>query len=432
MEDANLDSPRDVFRSGSGDVKRDVGLAALRSATSAYMGLREELLEERMLNEDLVRRLHESDHLTEQEDRRVTSLLASIRQLHRALYAGTTSEHILRAAMDVTDAERGYFLAATTDGLRVRAAIDVPASVGDEASPFIAGIARRVLQTGGTVHWTEDTPPNGLVPGVGETFREGIAVPVSTLGTASGVILALDKDGEFHESDVRSLISVGTEAGVAIENAQLRDEMQDAYIATIALLADAVQTKDAYTHGHCERVAHYARVAAERMSLSEEQRRVTCYAALLHDVGKIGVSDGVLNKPGPLLPEERLLVQAHVRIGYDLLSAVPALRDIALAILYHHERFDGHGYPEGLAGERIPIAARIVAAVDAYCAMIDERSYKSAYTTEHARAELLRCAGTQFDPRVVDAVLTAIDEVNSGHGSTDCGLVPIAAMRKAS
>jgi len=199
----------------------------------------------------------------------------------------------------------------------------------------------------------------------------------------------------------------------AQHHSTVQDEERRAYVATIACLADAVQAKDPYTHGHCERVSHYARAAAERLGLSAAELRVTCYAALLHDVGKIGVSDGVLNKPGPLLPEERKAVEAHVRIGHDLLNGVPALRDVASAVLYHHERYDGHGYPEGLAGDRIPIASRIVAVVDAYCAMLDERSYKEAYPPERARAELIRCSGSQFDPKVVPAVLRAIDEVDA-------------------
>ena len=193
----------------------------------------------------------------------------------------------------------------------------------------------------------------------------------------------------------------------------LHHETQRALVATITMLADAVQAKDPYTHGHCEQVSLYARLAAERLGLSDIDQRITCYAALLHDVGKIGVSDGVLNKPGPLLSEERRLVEAHVRIGHDLLSSVPALRDVASAVLYHHERYDGRGYPEGRSGDDIPIASRIVAVVDAYCAMVDERSYKASYTPERARAEVISSSGTQFDPRIVPAVLSAIAEVDA-------------------
>lgn len=227
------------------------------------------------------------------------------------------------------------------------------------------------------------------------------------------------------EQGVRSLFIIGDEAGVAEGDMRRRRE-QDACASTIARLADAVNAKDAYTQGHCERVSRYAHRAARTLGLSTDDTRVACYAALLHDVGKIGVSDHVLNKPGPLTDDERALVQTHARIGYDLLMALPALREIANAVLHHHERYDGQGYPAGLAGDDIPIASRIVATIDAYCAMIDERSYKKAFSTGFARAELLRCAGTQFDPIVVAAVLIAIDETDAHDegAATVCALLP--------
>ena len=153
-----------------------------------------------------------------------------------------------------------------------------------------------------------------------------------------------------------------------------------------------------------------------------------CYAALLHDVGKIGVSDGILHKPGPLLPEERTAVQSHVTIGYDLIRSVPVLSDVATIVLHHHERYDGSGYPNQLSGGEIPIGARILAVVDAYCAMRDRRSYKEPLSDEAARAELHRCAGTQFDPDVVRAFLKILDEPESQDDDEDaiaeCGPLP--------
>ncbi len=228
------------------------------------------------------------------------------------------------------------------------------------------------------------------------------------------------------EQSVRSLFIVGTEADVP-EGDILRRRELDACASTIARLADAVNAKDAYTQEHCERVSRYARRAAQALGLSSDDTRIACYAALLHDVGKVGVSDQVLNKPGPLTDDERTLVQTHTCIGYDLLMALPALREIATAVLHHHERYDGQGYPAGLAGDDIPIASRIVATIDAYCAMIDERSYKKAFSPAYARAELLRCAGTQFDPIVVAAVLIAIDDTDAHVGdsaATVCALLP--------
>jgi HD-GYP domain-containing protein (c-di-GMP phosphodiesterase class II) len=189
-----------------------------------------------------------------------------------------------------------------------------------------------------------------------------------------------------------------------------------------------VEAKDPYTHGHCEMASRYARLVGERMGLPAYDQAVVCYSALLHDVGKIGVSDGVLHKPGPLLPEERDLMRAHVRVGHDLLSTVPALGPVAQVVLHHHEWYDGGGYPDGLAGEEIPLPARIVAAVDAYCAMITRRSYKEAYTEDHARQELMLGAGTQFDPAVVEALLAVLDDPAGQDADDDydaeCGLLP--------
>lgn len=387
-------------------------MSALRAAMAEFSALERELAEERHLNSELSRRIEAAARRAEQEEARVRTLLDSLRQLHRALYSGTTAEHILRASLDVTQAERGYFVSQQGDGLVVRAVVGGGSGAGGSPTPFVETVVRRVLETGEPLRWRAGEPPAGVAAPDDESAGAGIAVPVSTLGTPSGVIVALDEDGEFGDAELQSLLAVGAQAGVASENARLRDEIQRGYVATIAVLADAVQAKDPYTHGHCEQVSRYARAAGRRLGLAEDALRVTCYAALLHDVGKIGVSDGVLNKPGPLLAEERKLVEAHVRIGHDLINSIPALQEIAAAILYHHEWFDGTGYPEGLAGERIPMPSRIVAAVDAYCAMIDLRSYKEPYSREHARAELERCAGTQFDPTVVVAVLAAIDEVD--------------------
>ena len=444
----------------------DHGLALHRDATSAYTRLLEELLAERTINMTFERKaatlaaanaalersavglrareatlrtqITQMERHSTSQDHRFSRLLSSIRRMHRALFAGTTWEHILRAAMELTKAERGYYVGDEPRGLRIHAVVDVPASAGQIPSPFISGIVRRVLDTGDAVRWTRDLPPDGLIPAANERFREGIAVPVSVNGAPRAVIITLDKDGVFHDDEVHSLLRVGTEAGIAVENEHLRESLNGAYISTIALLADSVEAKDPYTKGHCEQVSLYARLAAERLSLTDEQKRIACYAALLHDVGKIGVSDGVLNKPGPLIAEERKLVEAHVRIGHDLLSSIPALREVASAVLYHHERYDGNGYPEGLAGDSIPIASRIVAVVDAYCAMLDKRSYKEAYPPERARAELLRCAGTQFDPVIVQVVVEAIDEIDAAErdgvllSDMGCGILPPSAVTSPS
>ena len=245
----------------------------------------------------------------------------------------------------------------------------------------------------------------------------------------SGVVLIADKlQGDFDADDVDTVLSVGDQAAVAVENQRLQRDLQDVYLAIVGILADAVEAKDPYTKGHCELVARYARLTAEQMLVNDTVRSIACYGGLLHDIGKIGVSDGILNKPGKLLPEEWDLMRCHVRVGRDLLAPVQALDQVADVVLHHHEAYDGNGYPDGLKGEEISAAARIVCVADAYCAMISKRSYKESHTQEQAKAELLRCRGSQFDPAVVDAFLAVLEspqaeELGCAHGS-GCDVPP--------
>jgi len=140
---------------------------------------------------------------------------------------------------------------------------------------------------------------------------------------------------------------------------------------------------------------------ADQLELGPRRREELVFASLLHDVGKIGISERILLKPGRLTPEERGVIELHPRIGYRIIEQVPALRSMTDAVLYHHERYDGEGYPSGLRGEEIPLEARVVCVADCFSAMTSERPYRSALTVDEACAELESCAGTQFDPRVV-------------------------------
>ena len=174
-------------------------------------------------------------------------------------------------------------------------------------SEFIRAACDRVLESRDSLVCNAEGDAADLpTPGrPEERFHNFVVAPVVLMKGLDGIVLVADKmTGDFDERDVETLISVGDEAGVALENDQLRLQLQDAYLCTITALADAVEAKDPYTHGHCERVARYARRIAAAMGLPEREQRVAFYGGLLHDVGKIGLSDGVLNKPGALLPEE--------------------------------------------------------------------------------------------------------------------------------
>ncbi len=345
--------------------------------------------------------------------RRAADMTAALREIHGALFSGDVFLLVLRACLSLTGATRGLYVSAdlATGELRVRAAVDFDGYPSAPLSDFIERACRRVLEAHDSLVINQPADlPEGLVPQrEGERFRNMVVAPVVLLRSFNGILLVADRGGPFREEDVEALLSVGSEAAVAVENFRLHQELQQSYLSTISMLADAIEAKDPYTGGHCNQVARFAWRIAQELGLSAEDQSVACYAALLHDVGKIGVSDGVLNKPGPLLPEERELVKAHVRVGHDLIATVAPLQRVAEGVLHHHEWYDGSGYPAGLQGAEIPIAARIVCAVDAYCAMVTRRSYKEAYPEERARQQLRHGAGSQFDPAVVEAFLRVLD-----------------------
>ena len=410
--------------------------AAARDRTAAELAVREAELQR--TREVATQRIDAAQAEAAAYRERARELAAALTHLHHDLLSSDIPTLVLRACVTLTHATRGMYIAARVGGpAEIRATLEMGGHRGEEPSPYLRGLCDRVMQSGEVyVCDRAEVLPAGTRPAPTEQFRNCLVAPVVLLQNVQGVIIAADKrDGDFDEDDVEALLSVGRQAAVAAENQWLQQELRSAYVQTVSMLADAVEAKDPYTHGHCADASRYASLVADALELSPYDKSVVCYAALLHDVGKIGVSDGVLNKPGPLLPEEVELVRAHVRVGYDLLRHVPALHPVADAVLRHHERWDGAGYPDGLAGEQIPIAARIVAAVDAYCAMITRRSYKEAYPDEAARAELRRCAGTQFDPQVAAALLAVLDSPEASQpespNAPGCIVLPDWVVRSA-
>jgi len=187
-----------------------------------------------------------------------------------------------------------------------------------------------------------------------------------------------------------------------------RQELQEAYLATVRVLAAAIETRDAYTGGHVERVATYSVAIGRELGWDPERLYTLELGALLHDVGKIGIADYVLLKADRLTDEEWAIMRQHPEVGARMLQHVPFLRHSLGCVLYHHERFDGRGYPTGLSGLAIPIEARVVAVADAFDAMTSTRPYRRALPLAVALEEIERCTGTQFDPEVAAAFLRAV------------------------
>ena len=188
-------------------------------------------------------------------------------------------------------------------------------------------------------------------------------------------------------------------------------QLEESYDETLWALGGALDLRDAETEGHCQRVTAFTIAIAERMNVEPALLRQIARAAFLHDIGKMAIPDQILRKPGPLNDEERRIMRRHCDIGHTMLMRIPFLRDAAEIVLAHQEFYDGTGYPRGLRGEEIPLGARIFAVADALDAMTSDRPYRRALSLAHARAEIQRCSGTQFDPQVVEVFLSLPDSL---------------------
>lgn len=192
-------------------------------------------------------------------------------------------------------------------------------------------------------------------------------------------------------------------------------ENENLFIHVVECLADAIDAKDNYTNGHSGRVAAYSKEIARRYGYDEKQQEKIFVMGLLHDVGKIGVPDEVINKPGRLRDEEFACIKKHPAIGYKILSNIKEMPELSAGARFHHERYDGNGYPEGISGLDIPEVARIIAVADAYDAMTSNRSYRGVLPQEKVRDEIEKGKGTQFDPQFADIMLEMIDEDQEYH-----------------
>ncbi len=257
-----------------------------------------------------------------------------------------------------------------------------------------------------TVFPGENGSDNGL-PDLPPSVGSYVSFPLKTSQRTIGVLNLVRRAGSrpFSDLDLQTITVLASHAGVSIENVRLYQNIRDNYLKTVRGFALAVEIKDRYTHGHSENVMKYAVVLARKLGLSMAEIEKVKYAGLLHDVGKIGVSELILNKPGKLSLEEFEEIKKHPGLGARILSDVPFLKPLVSMILHHHEYYDGSGYPEGLSGESIPHGARILGVCDAFEAMTSHRPYRKAMTSERAMSILDENKGRQFDPAIAETFL---------------------------
>jgi diguanylate cyclase (GGDEF)-like protein/putative nucleotidyltransferase with HDIG domain len=219
---------------------------------------------------------------------------------------------------------------------------------------------------------------------------------------------AIFRPEALHEQQARIVSSVASSIAVALKDAGVSQALEDPDLQVLATVGAAAEIKDRYIRGHPERTSEGAAALAEEMGLSSEQVRNIKIAGLLHDIGKVTVSESILNKPGKLTKREFANIKDHPIVGATLVSQVKGFEQLIPIVRHHHERFDGKGYPDGLTGEAIPLEARIMSVMDVFDALTHERSYRDGLSSAEATAELERGAGTQFDPAVVEAFLALV------------------------
>lgn len=252
------------------------------------------------------------------------------------------------------------------------------------------------------------------LPYCSKDIRSVAVVPVQARGKTLGTLIVyMLFPHHWEENEVGYLSIIAGQVGLAIDNAQLYESLQEYYMSVVKALAAVLEAKDKYTQGHSLRVAQWSRAVAGEMGLSDQEQEMVYMGGLLHDMGKVGVKEDILLKTSELTPAEQKVIRSHPGVGAKILEPANLPKEVVEAVLYHHEDYGGGGYPEGIAGEKIPLLARIVRVVDSYDAMKSDRSYRRAFSQKWVIEELRRCSGKQFDPAVVEAMKKVLERDES-------------------
>lgn len=326
-----------------------------------------------------------------------------------------TFDAFLNALLSLTGLEVGAIFLISQDGnfLKPRVSRGLDEALKTAVIPAGDSIAGWVASHGQVVTASDSMPwKGGELSELEKSMTWALHVPMASGGKIRGVISIGLREGQKEVSgdDLQMIRNLSSQMAVAVETAELKRKEERAYIETIAALAAAVEARDKYTRGHSRRVTEYSVEIARRLRKPDWFVKDLESAALLHDIGKIGIPDKILHNTGPLPPDGVAFVLGHPIGGENILKPVGSLARLCPIVRHHHERFDGSGYPDRLHGEDIPVAARILSVADSFDAMISVRSYKPTRDREDAVRELVRCRGSQFDPTCADAFIEYLEE----------------------
>lgn len=354
--------------------------------------------------------LHISNVYRKKDSRRLHTLVRSGKRMASARGLNRLLEIALDTAIKESNADRASIMLSDKKGvLRINASYGIPDDIVKETEVLIdKSIAGKVVATNKPVIITEGQKVEKKLKRYlrGLRVASAISLPIATENSAVLGVLNLAKfhgKAPFDKEDAELLSILTYETATSIKSFQLLLETEGLYIGTFFALAAALDARDHYTHGHSRKVAQNAVMIARELRLPSFQIDIVRRASLLHDVGKIGIPDRILNKPAKLSKSESEIVKKHPEVAVNILKPIPQLKKLLPAIYHEHERFDGKGYAAGLKGDAIPLEARIIGVADAFDAMTSERPYRKPLSKKGALLELKNCSGSQFDPKVVKA-----------------------------
>jgi GGDEF domain-containing protein len=327
-------------------------------------------------------------------------------------------ELVLRTAIELLGARKGVLLSRSdADGDGDFDLVAVHGFAGDpEHLPVVQRFTGLVLECDQMLV-EDDVPDDSEIDNL-------VAVPVYMFDRFQGVVVCANRPGGFSAVDDNVLLALGDHAGAALDAQRVQGDLRESRRAAVRMLCELIAAADPDRAAAAVEGTALAAALARRLGLEPTERDNVVCAAALRDVGLLAVPDVILAKAGPLTPAERAVVQRHAQIGFEVIGQMRELRDIAFGVLYHHERHDGTGYPAGLAGESIPLSARIVAVIDAFCAITRERPHRPARGGAVAVGELIEQAGSQFDPEIVAAFVEEME--NPQLRSVDAGTTEAA------